>query len=120
MGTDGSGLVDEHELAAAMKAMKLSQKKKKGPKPEELAQVFKGGKGPKASDIIDACDADGSGGISKDEAHACIDAHVPEEYRDEAHAAVDEGFDMVDTNGDGEVDEAELEAAMRAHGRGKK
>merc|ERR1711907_871968 len=58
---DGSGEVDEHELSAAMKAH------------EGLAQIQKG-KGPSPADIIEACDADGSGGISKDEAHACIDA----------------------------------------------
>ena len=76
--------------------------------------------GVSPADIVEACDADDSGALSKDEVHACIDAHVsdPEQNR-QAHKAVDAGFDMVDTSGDGEVDEHELAAAMRAHGLAK-
>merc|ERR1719473_205131 len=106
---DNSGEVDEHELSAAMKAH------------EGLAQIQKGGKGPSPADIIEACDADGSGGISKDEAHACIDAHISDPSDNEmAHEAVDEGFDYVDKDGSGEVDEHELSAAMKAHKKGGK
>jgi len=107
--TDGNGEVDEHELAAAMNA---------GP-PPSLAK--KGGKGPTPADIIDACDADESGGISLEEAHACIDAHIsdPDENA-QAHEMVNKGFDDVDKNGDGEIDEHELSKAMRAHKEGKK
>lgn len=36
-------------------------------------------KGPSAKQIMDACDADKSGGLTLDEAHACIDAHVTDE-----------------------------------------
>merc|ERR1711981_293893 len=104
--TDGSGEVSEGELAEAMRHG-----------PPSLAK--KGG--PSASDIIDACDANGSGGISKEEAHACIDAHItdPDENA-QAHEMVDAGFDHVDKNGDGEIDEHELSKAMRDHGKGKK
>jgi len=103
---DGNGEISEHELAAAMRAH------------NNLAQV-KGG--PSPSDIIDACDADQSNGISKEEAHACIDAHItdPEENK-QAHEMVDAGFDHVDKNGDGEIDEHELSKAMRDHKKGKK
>merc|ERR1712167_131362 len=51
-----------------------------------------------------------------EEAHACIDAHISDpEDRKEAHEMVDAGFDHVDRNGDGEVDEHELSKAMRDH-----
>jgi len=107
--TDGSGEVDEHELSAAMAAH------------EGLAQLSKGGKGPSPADIVEECDTDESGGISKDEVHACIDAHVSDpEMNAKAHEAVDEGFDYVDKDGSGEVDEKELAAAMKAHKKGGK
>ena len=69
---------------------------------------------PSAKQIIETCDTDKSGGLTKEEAHACIDAHVPEgEHRQQAHQMVDEGFEAADTNGDGEVDRKELRKAMR-------
>merc|ERR1719453_679275 len=117
--TSGDCLVDMDELRAAMKAhgpKGLADKKKKKAA-KELAKIQKG---PTPADIIEACDADGSGGISKDEAHACIDAHISDESDNEmAHEAVDEGFDYVDKDGSGEVDEHELSAAMKAHKKGK-
>lgn len=104
--TSGNGEVSEEELAAAMRHG-----------PPKLAQ--KGG--PTPADIIDACDANGSNGIDIDEAHACIDAHItdPEENK-QAHDMVDAGFEHVDKNGDGEIDEHELSKAMRAHKEGQK
>merc|ERR1719473_1614870 len=112
--TSGDGLVDMDELRAAMKAhgpKGLADKKKKKAA-KELAKIQKG---PTPADIIEACDADGSGGISKDEAHACIDAHISDESDNEmAHEAVDEGFDYVDKDGSGEVDEHELSASKKA------
>ena len=101
---DGNGEVDEHELSAAMQAH------------NGLAKL-----GVSPADIVEACDADESGALSKDEVHACIDAHVsdPEENK-QAHNAVDAHFDTVDADGSGEVDEHELAAAMRAaHGLAK-
>merc|ERR1712139_173507 len=98
---NGDGEIDEHELSKAMRDHK----------PKELAK-----KGPSPADIIEACDANGSGGIDMDEAHACIDAHISDpEDNAMAHKMVDEGFDMVDKNGDGEVDEHELGKAMKKH-----
>ena len=70
LDADGSGEVDVHELEAAMGGKGLAQK---GPK---------GGRGPSPADIIAACDADESATLSLEEAHACIDAHVPEEMRE--------------------------------------
>ena len=104
--TSKDGKVDLDELRAAMKAHKgLAQK----------------GKGPTPADIVAACDTDGSNAISKEEAHACIDAHISDESdNEEAHEAVDEHFDEVDKDGNGEVDEHELSAAMKAHKKGKK
>ena len=77
--------------------------------------------GKLSSEIIDACDTNESGGISKEEAHACIDAHISDpDMNAQAHEAVDEGFEYVDKDGSGEVDEHELSEAMRAHRGGKK
>merc|ERR1711959_189514 len=117
---DGSGEIDEHELSKAMGAhgkgkKELALKKKK----KAAAALAK--KGPSPADVIEACDGNGSGGIDLDEAHACIDAHISDpEDNAQAHAMVDEGFDEVDKDGNGEVDEKELGAAMKAHKKGGK
>lgn len=113
--TSKDGLVDMDELKAAM-----AEHKGKKPK-KEAKELAKKGKGPTPADIVAACDTDGSNAISKDEAHACIDAHISDESdNEEAHEAVDEHFDEVDKDGSGEVDEKELGAAMKAHRKGKK
>merc|ERR1712185_31968 len=94
----------------------MGKKKKKA-----AAALAKVKKGPTPADIIDACDSNGSGGIDMGEAHACIDAHISDaEENKMAHDAVNEGFDHVDRNGDGEVDEHELSKAMRAHKKAEK
>ena len=101
---DGSGLVTGAELKAFMKKHSLAQK---------------GGKGPSPKQIIDMCDTDESGGLTIDEAHACIDAHISDEEKNaEAHDIVDEGFADADKDGNGEVDRKELKAAMKAHKKG--
>ena len=70
--------------------------------------------GPTADELISLCDADGNGALSLEEAHQCINDNVPEEHQADAHAQVDEHFDEVDADADGEVDAAELEAALDA------
>jgi len=50
--------------------------------------------------------------LSKKEINDCINKYVPKEDQKEAHEEVDEGFNSVDTNGDGQIDEAEAEAAF--------
>lgn len=97
---DGNGEVDENE----MKNAKLAQKK-----------------GPSAKQIIEHCDADKSGGLTKDEAHKCIDDNIKDkEQNEQAHKMVDEGFEDADKNGDGEVDRKELRKAMKAHKKANK
>jgi hypothetical protein len=117
--TDGSGLVDEHELAAAMRGKGRLAQKKGGKKPKgeapELAQLL-AGRGPSASDVIDHCDQDGDAMLSKEEVFNCVSADVPEEYHDDVKAAIDEIWPHIDTDGSGLVDEHELAAAMRKHG----
>lgn len=76
--------------------------------------------GPTPADIMDECDTNESGGISKKEAKACIAAHVPEEHQEEAEAMVDEMWPQVDKDGSGEVDEHELSEAMRGPPKGGK
>jgi len=58
------------------------------------------------------CDEDNSGGLTKAEAHKCIDANAPDDMKAEAHAMVDAGFEHADKNGDGELTKKELRAAM--------
>jgi len=72
--TSGNGEVSAAEIEAFIKKhMSLAQMKK----------------GPSAADIVEACDANGNGQLSKKEVHDCIDAHVPEEHQEEAHQMVD-------------------------------
>jgi hypothetical protein len=73
---------------------------------------------PTAADIVGACDADSNGELTRDEVSACIDAHVPADKQEEAHAAVEEHWGDVDTDNSGTVNEAELAAAMAAHPKG--
>jgi len=67
-GSDSESSGSDDEALAQKKGKKGGKGKKAKP---ALAL-----KGPSAKDIIDACDANGSGGIDIDEAHACIDAHI--------------------------------------------
>ncbi|WP_375214505.1 hypothetical protein, partial [Aquabacterium sp.] len=67
--------------------------------------------------IMGLCDTDGSGGLTKKEIDDCIDANVSDaEDAAEMKADVDAGFADADINGDGEIDEAELAAAMGGPG----
>jgi Ca2+-binding EF-hand superfamily protein len=123
--TDNSGEVDEHELSEAMRGPPKGGKgPKDGPPPAKaLAQLLKKGKGkkgPSAKDVMDDCDTDNSGGITKEEAHACIDEHLSGSDAEEAHDAVDEGFAEADKDGSGELEMKELRAAMRKHRKQQK
>jgi len=62
---------------------------------------------------MEECDKNGNGTLSKKEVKKCIKDHVPAEYHDQVDEAVEAVWDMVDTDGSGEVDIKELEAAMR-------
>ena len=101
------------QLIAVTTAVRLSQREgpPKGP----------GGPPPTPADIIEECDADENGALSKKEVFDCIQEHIkeiPEEYRpsdEEVHAEIDDAFGEADQDGDGEVDEHELSEAMRAH-----
>ena len=88
---DGDGLVTEEELVAM-----LEENRPQGPPPE----MEEGMEGPAsasdmAANIISELDSDGDGGLSSGEA-----------------SASEEEFDALDTNEDGIVSQAELEAAM--------
>jgi len=118
------GLVDEKDMAAAMEADMngLAQIAKGGKKGGKGGK--KGGKKdddsdsdhPSPEDIMKACDTDQSGGISKQEAHACVDAHLKDaDDNAMAHQMIDDEFARVDANGDGEVDMDEGEAEMKKH-----
>jgi len=93
---DGNGELTKKELEAAMGG------------PPSLAQDGP----PSPKELMGMCDTDKSGGITKAEAHKCIDAHAPPEMRDDLHAMVDAGFKDADKNGNGELSIKELEATM--------
>jgi len=76
-----------------------------------LSQL-KAKQGPSPSDVIDMCDANGDGMLSKKEINDCIDEYVPESDQEEAHEEVDEHFAEVDVNGDGKLSKKELKAAF--------
>jgi len=78
-GTDG--LVDEEEFLEAAKDHVLAQKK--------------GGKGPSPKEIVEECDKDGSDGVSKAEALACVKKHFPQ-HLEEAKERIDEIYQHVD------------------------
>jgi hypothetical protein len=82
--TDGSGLVDEHELAAFMNGTNLSQRKR------GLAQILRGKGCGDAAAVIDHCDKNGDSMLSKEEVFNCIKSEVPAEYHDDVKAAIDE------------------------------
>jgi Ca2+-binding EF-hand superfamily protein len=97
--TNGDGEVDLQELKAAIGESSM------------LAQ--RGGMG-NAAEIMDTCDTDKSGKISQPEAVNCIMDHndIPEEYRHHVVDTIKQMWPQVDTDGDGEVDLKELEAAV--------
>ena len=68
--------------------------------------------GPSADDIFGMCDANHDDHLTKEEAHSCIDANIPDE-RKEAHDFIDKLWDHADTNADGSIDIAELEEVMK-------
>lgn len=78
---------------------------------------------PTWDDVLQAVDTDTSGTVSWEELIAFVeeyayenDLEISQEMEDELHAM----FDAVDTDGSGEVDKAEFEAAIAAHGLGQK
>jgi Ca2+-binding EF-hand superfamily protein len=103
---DGDGEVDINELKAAMNRHGLAQK----------------GSMNTASEVMDTCDADDNGKISKQEAVDCVMSHyeVPEEYRKHVVKAINDMWPHLDKNGDGEVDMNELKAAMGERGLAQK
>ena len=100
-------------LIAAVAAVRLQSKSRAHNKIDMHEAITIMG-GPSAADIIETCDTSGNGELSKDEAHACIDEHVPEEHREQAHQFIDHVWEMVDVSGNGEVSEEELANAMRS------
>jgi hypothetical protein len=75
-------------------------------------------KHPSAADVVEMCDADADAELTRDEVSDCINANVPAEYQEQAHAAVEEHWGDVDTDNSGTVNEAELAAAMAANPNG--
>ena len=66
--------------------------------------------GATAHDIMNHCDRDNSGSVSKKEAHDCLNAYVENKYG-WAHKAIDEHWPQL-AGADGEATLREIEAAM--------
>ena len=111
---DGSGDVDKAEFEAAVKAHGgLNQKTRK-----MFAQIKKGGP-PTWEEVLEELDEDGSGTVSWDELLNFLKEIAKEhDYKltKKDIEQVHEMFKMVDTDGSGDVDKAEFEAAVKAHG----
>jgi hypothetical protein len=73
---------------------------------------------PTAAELFDACDTNGNDIISKDEAIACIEANVPEEFKESFKAEVKANWSTIDPEADG-VTRAELEVILPSEGQGK-
>jgi len=113
--TDGSGEIDKKEFEAAMAdAGALGQKSKKSF--SKLVQMKSAqGAPPSWGDILEVLDEDKNGKVSWGEVESFMakieEEHgitIPEQDRDE----IKKVFDMVDSDGSGEIDKKEFEAAM--------
>ena len=114
--TDKSGEIDKKEFEAAMEAAgALGQKSRK-----MFAQVTtRQPEPPTWAEVLEELDADASGTVSLDEIIAFIKQIAKEhDYKltKDDLKQVKEVFKMVDTDGSGEIDKAEFEAAMEAAG----
>ena len=115
---DGSGEINKDEFEAAMAdAGALGQRSKKSFK--KLAQMkSKAKQGPPSwEDVLEVLDADDNGKVSWEEVLSFI-KKIEEEHdvkiSKKDKEAIKAGFDAVDTDGSGEVDKAEFEAAVAA------
>ena len=116
--TDGSGEIDKAEFEAAMEdAGALGQKSKKSF--SKLAQMKSKQAPPSWNDILEVLDEDNNGKVSWAEIESFIaqieeehDITIPEDDKTE----IKKVFDMVDSDGSGDIDKAEFEAAMEDAG----
>ena len=113
--TDGSGEIDKAEFEAAVAAHgALGQRSRKA-----FSQLLARQGAPSWEDVLEVLDADGNGRVSWGEIEGFI-AEMEQQYGEPMPADMKKDiknmFDMVDTDGSGEIDKAEFEAAVAAHG----
>ena len=112
--SDGSGDIDKAEFEAAMAAHGLGQRTRKA-----FSQLLSKQGPPSWEEILEYLDTDNSGTISWSEIEdfiAMMEEQHGEKMPADMKAEVKKVFDMVDTDGSGDIDKAEFEAAMAAHG----
>ena len=84
-----------------------------------ISSLNKQGGAPSWDDVLAVLDADGNGKVSWGEIEGFI-AEMEQQYGEPMPADMKKDiknmFDMVDTDGSGEIDKAEFEAAVAAHG----
>jgi Ca2+-binding EF-hand superfamily protein len=113
--TDGSGEIDKAEFEAAVAAHgALGQKTRTG-----FSQLLARQGAPSWEDVLEVLDEDNNGKVSWPEIEAFIkemEQQYGEKMPKDMKKEIKNMFDMVDTDGSGEIDKAEFEAAVAAHG----
>lgn len=120
--TDGSGKVDKKEYEAALEAYGLAQKSK-----NILAQLknknqTRANDAPQWEQVLEELDEDMNGQISWQELKAFLQTMEEEhgfELSKEDWKQIKGFFEMVDTDGSGEVDEKEFHDAVATYGLGQ-
>merc|ERR1712070_1086489 len=114
--TDGSGDIDKAEFEAAIAAHgALGQQTRRSF--NKLVQMKSKQGPPSWDDVLEVLDEDGSGTVSWDEIVGFI-KKVEKEHNvkisKEDKKAIKAAFEQVDTDGSGDIDKAEFEAALKA------
>ena len=113
---DGSGDIDKAEFEAAIKAHgAMAQETRK-----QFSNLLAQQPGPPTwEEVLEVLDKDGSGTVSWGEIEGFIKQLEKEhgvKISKEDKKMIRDVFQMVDTDGSGDIDKAEFEAAMAAHG----
>lgn len=114
LDADGSGNVDKKEFEAAMKKYGLAELTHK-----LLAQAKSQQGAPEWEEVLEELDSNGNGQISWKELKQWVQAMEKEhdfKVSKEDWANIKKFFDMVDTDGSGEVNKKEFEAAVAKYG----
>ena len=113
--TDGSGEIDKNEFEAAVAAHgALGQKTRTG-----FSQLLARQGAPSWEDVLEVLDEDNNGKVSWAEIEGFIkemEQQYGEKMPKDMKEEIKNMFDMVDTDGSGEIDKNEFEAAVAAHG----
>ena len=112
---DGSGDIDKAEFEAAVKAHgAMGQKTRKG-----FTQLLAQQGPPSWEDFLEVLDSDNTGTVSWEEIMDFVkemEKQHGEKMPEDMKKELKKMFDYVDKDGSGDIDKAEFEAAIKAHG----